>query len=311
MKNTLNKLIVILNKSCSYFSDAYRSCGLDAKQSEYPGRLGKKYNYSNSSWKRTALQYVSEWYSPGMAKALSYEDSEWSIDKEEELGAFVFYATCRKCIREYEKILLRKRSLSVFKDDYGRECRDKWIKEVDYFSREILIPFIKKESIDSPGLRLAYSVFYEDSVENYIEEVSAELFASIIDEALEASLDLESCEDDVFPVDGHEYELYVSRIIKRHGFDASVTKGSGDHGADIIVNLGGGETVVVQCKRYNSPVGNKAVQEVYSAKDIYGADQAWVVTSSGFTSAAKVAAHKLGVLLFHHDELPGVLEILK
>jgi restriction system protein len=63
----------------------------------------------------------------------------------------------------------------------------------------------------------------------------------------------------------------------------------------------------VQCKYYSSPVGNKAVQEVYSAKDVYDAEQAWVVTNHSYTPAAKVAAKKLGVLLIHHDEIPDLL----
>lgn len=105
---------------------------------------------------------------------------------------------------------------------------------------------------------------------------------------------------------GLEYERYVAEILRKHGFITKVTKGSGDHGADIIAQTPKGK-LVIQCKYYGTPVGNKAVQEAYSAKDIYDAEQAWVVTNNRFTPAAKFAAQKLGVLLINHEDIPELL----
>ena len=41
--------------------------------------------------------------------------------------------------------------------------------------------------------------------------------------------------------------------------------------------------IVVQAKRYNSKVGMSAIQEVYTAKKYYKADEAWVITNNYYT----------------------------
>ena len=68
--------------------------------------------------------------------------------------------------------------------------------------------------------------------------------------------------------------------------------------------------VAIQCKKYGSPVGNKSVQEAYSAKAFYECDHAAVVTNSTFTKSARQAADSMGVLLLHHEELGDALEPL-
>ncbi len=42
-----------------------------------------------------------------------------------------------------------------------------------------------------------------------------------------------------------------------------VTRGSGDYGVDVLAEKEG-VTYAVQCKRYDGPVGVKAVQEAYA-----------------------------------------------
>ena len=108
---------------------------------------------------------------------------------------------------------------------------------------------------------------------------------------------------------GHEYEFYVAEQFENQGFNAQVTKGSGDHGVDVLVEYDNAK-IAVQCKHYNSPVGNKAVQEVYSAKDIYDCELAAVVTNNTFTPAAREAAEKLGVFLLHHEDIPSLCSVL-
>jgi hypothetical protein len=72
----------------------------------------------------------------------------------------------------------------------------------------------------------------------------------------------------------------------------------------------GHRRVAIQCKKYSKPVGNRAVQEAYSAKGIYGATHAAVVTNTKFTRSAVEAAERLGVLLLHHDDLPRLISLL-
>ena len=97
----------------------------------------------------------------------------------------------------------------------------------------------------------------------------------------------------------YEYEEYVAEELRQEGYtDVDTTPKSGDFGADVLAR-DGDRRVCVQCKRYDPghPVGVKAVQEIYSAKDYYGCDDAYLYTTSDFTKAAIDMANELGVLL--------------
>lgn len=102
-------------------------------------------------------------------------------------------------------------------------------------------------------------------------------------------------------MNGYEYELACAEYLRKKGFrDVSVTQASRDQGADIIA-FRKKEKCAVQCKYYQSPVGNKAVQEVYAAATYYGCDRAIVMTNSTFTKGAIELAESLQVEL-----MPGV-----
>lgn len=102
---------------------------------------------------------------------------------------------------------------------------------------------------------------------------------------------------------GYEFEEYVANLYKKLGYTIEeVTKKSGDQGADVIANKDG-KRYVIQAKYYNSPVGNKAVQEVVASIKIYGANQAIVVTNNNFTSSAIELAKANNVELINGDKL--------
>ena len=97
----------------------------------------------------------------------------------------------------------------------------------------------------------------------------------------------------------YEYEEYVADELRREGFtDVDTTPKSGDFGADVLAK-DGKRSICVQCKRYapGHPVGVKAVQEIYSARDYYGCDDAYIYTTSDYTRAAVAMANELGVIL--------------
>ncbi|MCM3118431.1 restriction endonuclease [Neobacillus sp. MER 74] len=71
-----------------------------------------------------------------------------------------------------------------------------------------------------------------------------------------------------------------------------------------------GKKMVVQAKRYSKDVGIKAVQEVMGAKSYYKADEAWVVSNSYFTKAAKELAQKGNVILVDRDTLIEYILVL-
>jgi restriction system protein len=96
---------------------------------------------------------------------------------------------------------------------------------------------------------------------------------------------------------GGEFETRIASILKQHGFvDVGGTPATGDQGADLIAKMNG-KTIVIQAKRYQGVVGNKAVQEVIGARHYYCADEAWVITNSSFSASAKDLAQRSQVTL--------------
>lgn len=112
------------------------------------------------------------------------------------------------------------------------------------------------------------------------------------------------------PLDGVAFEYWCAERIREQGWAVQVSKSSGDQGVDIEA-MKEDRFVVVQCKRYDQPVGNKAVQEVYAGKAHYGANVACVIATCGFTASAEELARSAGVILLDAqtiDEFTDVIE---
>jgi restriction system protein len=90
------------------------------------------------------------------------------------------------------------------------------------------------------------------------------------------------------------YERHCAALLNSFGWSARLTKGSGDQGADVVAEKGG-LRVVLQCKKYSRPVGNKAVQEVLAAMKFEDAHFAAVVSNAAFTPAAVARASRRSV----------------
>ena len=106
-----------------------------------------------------------------------------------------------------------------------------------------------------------------------------------------------------------DYEQYCAGLLERAGWKAMTTAANGDQGADVIAELDSVK-LVIQCKRYVQPVGNKAVQEVIAAKVYYGASMAAVVATAPYTQSAIALAKKSHVLLLSHVDLPQLHKVL-
>ena len=105
---------------------------------------------------------------------------------------------------------------------------------------------------------------------------------------------------------GIEFEQYASDLLTKNGYICSVTKASGDGGVDIIANKDGYK-YAIQCKLYSSTVGNKAIQEVYTAKGLNQCDFAIVLTNNVFTKQAIEEGKALNVQLWDRDKLKELL----
>ena len=99
-------------------------------------------------------------------------------------------------------------------------------------------------------------------------------------------------------LEGHDFEFYCAGLLEKCGFqEVEVTRGSGDFGIDILAEKDG-ISYAIQCKRYDAPVGVKAVQEAYAGRDYYDRMVGAVMTNQYFTAPAVEAARKLKILLW-------------
>lgn len=106
---------------------------------------------------------------------------------------------------------------------------------------------------------------------------------------------------------GNEFEEYLTVLFQELGYAAKKTKQSGDFGVDVLLKKDG-RTIAIQAKRYRQKVSLQAVQEVVAGKYYYKADEAWVVTNSLFTDAARELAIPNKVQLIGRYEL---IELMK
>ena len=108
--------------------------------------------------------------------------------------------------------------------------------------------------------------------------------------------------DDLSILNGHAFEEYLTQLFSDLGYAVKKTPGSGDYGADLILETAESR-IVVQAKQYKSDVGFDAVKEIHFAKTFYEADEAWVVCTKEFTRQAVEAASTTNVRLVNGAEL--------
>lgn len=114
---------------------------------------------------------------------------------------------------------------------------------------------------------------------------------------------------------GHEFEQVIANLYEQMGYNAEVTSGSGEQGADVIAR-NSFEKLAIQTKHYKGKVSNSAIQEIVAALKYYDADRALVITTSSFTSSAQDLAKSNEVKIHGRDWLkskvkrfPNVFEL--
>lgn len=108
-------------------------------------------------------------------------------------------------------------------------------------------------------------------------------------------------------MEGRDFEYFCANLLKKSGFlEVEVTKGSGDNGVDILAEKDG-ISYAIQCKRYEEPVGVKAVQEAYAGRDYYDRMVGVVMSNQYFTKNAVEMARKLKILLWDRGYLEEML----
>lgn len=191
--------------------------------------------------------------------------------------------------RSHAIVLSRKYHAHVDSDDYGTTDfnLEGWRKDIDYFVERVVrqaLGFGKNSTLWSDA------------------RFRQEVYNIIVIIATNISSQGELGSEEISKMSGYEFEHHCALLLRESGFEVTVTQASGDQGVDIVAKKNG-DVMAVQCKRQESPVGNKAVQEVSSGRRHYGAHYAVVVTNSTFTQAAKELARTNDVFLCHVSEL--------
>lgn len=102
---------------------------------------------------------------------------------------------------------------------------------------------------------------------------------------------------------GIEFENFCSKLLIANGFlNVTVTQASNDYGVDILAEKDSIK-YAIQCKFYNSPVGNSAIQEVCTGKSYYNCHIAVVLTNATFTKNAIELADRNNIILWDYRKL--------
>lgn len=187
--------------------------------------------------------------------------------------------------------LLRRRAQLVRLDPYGKPQADKWAKEIDYFIEQHIQPLLGKRE------RAAL-------VRNF-QEVAG-IIGARVETAMREQPAFRTFTDDMTPA---EFETFCAEELRRAGWDARVTMQSRDQGIDVIAAKNG-RRIVLQCKLYARPVGNKSVQEAVAGRAHEQADFGIVVSNNRYTDAAEQLAATNHILLLHYRDLRNLDEIL-
>jgi restriction system protein len=188
-------------------------------------------------------------------------------------------------IQEHADQLARRRAQLVREDAYGKPVLDKWRAEIDHFTAQHIRPSLAAhEQLILDGGRMEFFP----------------LVAARIDELVPKRAAFEAFTASMRP---SEFEIFCAEQLQEAGWSARVTQASRDQGVDVIAQKGD-VRVVLQCKLYSNPVGNKAVQEIVAGRTHEQANYGAVVTNNTYTTSAEELASTNGILLQHYSDLP-------
>ena len=85
---------------------------------------------------------------------------------------------------------------------------------------------------------------------------------------------------------GGQFERELATLFKRRGYRVELRGGAGDGGIDILARKGG-QTTIIQCKRYKNPAGPAAARELYGSLMASGADRGILACTAGFTKGVE------------------------
>ncbi|MUG03981.1 hypothetical protein GM556_00240 [Bombella sp. ESL0378] len=204
---------------------------------------------------------------------------------------------CRLIV-QHQNTLAQRRQTCLTKDHYGIIHKKRWNTELDYFCRAILRPALNQQTLGQ------FWPILQKPIMRRIHRVTK----TLLKRQQNALTQLQDSASDLPPeqfttaMDPLDYERFCAGLLCKAGWKAVATPPGSDQGVDILAEQAGIH-FVVQCKLYTRPVGNKAVQEIFTARQHRHAHYAAVVSNAGYTRSARQLAHATGVHLLHHSQL--------
>lgn len=202
----------------------------------------------------------------------------------------------RFAFRWHLDALARQYLMLVRKDNYGRLDLRAWNREMMRFYESVIVPKLTRTEIRH----------ITDRARKTGRPFKLRLDRKIVARAraIEKRTHFQA------GMTPRDFEVWCTRTLTAAGWKATTTKSSGDQGADVLVEKGG-IRAVIQCKLYSKAVGNKAIQEAFTAQKHYRANASAVVTNSTFTPSARELANSTRVLLLHVHDLPRFDELVR
>jgi HJR/Mrr/RecB family endonuclease len=100
-----------------------------------------------------------------------------------------------------------------------------------------------------------------------------------------------------------EFERFIKEVYELMGYTAKLTSKTGDGGKDVILKKDG-ETMLVECKRYNSPkVTRPDIQKFHSALIDMNAKKGFYITTGEFTKPAIEYAKDKAIKVINGEDL--------
>jgi restriction system protein len=201
-------------------------------------------------------------------------------------------STIAQLAKSHASALVRRRAQLVQADAYGKLKFEKWFAELEYFITEHILPHLSPRELEV----LAKNRF----------DIKAAIVL-FVDQETQNNPAYKAFSDDMTP---SEFETFCAEELKRVGWNARVTMQSRDQGVDVIAEKNG-VRIVLQCKLYARPVGNKSVQEAAAARVHEQADYGIVVSNNRYTRDAEQLASTNKILLLHYTDLTNLEDIIE
>lgn len=87
-------------------------------------------------------------------------------------------------------------------------------------------------------------------------------------------------------MNGKDFEIFIGSLLSRNGYkNVTITRTSGDHGADILAEYNGTK-YAFQCKRFDNKVSSRPIGEILRGMNYYKCEKGIVITNNYFTKQA-------------------------